>query len=86
MARGTHAVALAVPDEAALLDVAARLERRGLPFVLVREPDPPWHGAAMAIGLLAFPEAPPGTPAAAPRAFPDRRAVRRVLGGLPLLT
>ncbi len=79
MARGTHAVVLAVPDEAALLDVAARLERRGLPFVLVREPDPPWHGAAMAIGLApVVPEAPPPTP--------DRRAVRRVLGGLPLLT
>jgi hypothetical protein len=84
VARGTHAVVLAVPDEAALLDVAARLERRGLPFVLVREPDPPWHGAAMAIGLAPVPETPPGSPA--PPSLPDRRAVRRVLGGLPLLT
>lgn len=69
--RGTHAVALAVPDEAALLAVAAHLRRRGLSFVLIREPDEPWRGAAMAIGLAPV---------------PDRREVRRVLGGLPLLT
>jgi hypothetical protein len=69
--RGTHAVVLAVPDERALLAVAARLERRGIPHVLIREPDAPWHGAAMAIGLAPV---------------PDRREVRRVLGGLPLLT
>lgn len=63
-------MALAVPDEPGLLRVAARLTARGLAHVLVREPDPPWRGAAMAIGLVPV---------------PDRRAVRRVLGGLPLL-
>ena len=71
VARGTHAVALAAEDERALLDVAARLTRRGIQHVLIREPEPPWHGAAMAIGLAPV---------------PDRREVRRVLGGLPLLT
>ena len=31
--------------------VEARLAEAGLPFVAVREPDPPWSGALMAIGL-----------------------------------
>ncbi len=67
---GTHAVVLGVPDERSLLRVAERLERRGLRLHLIREPAPPFHGAATAIGL------PPTR---------DRRAVKRVLGRLNLL-
>lgn len=67
---GTHAVALAARDEAHLLEVARALERRGLAFTLIREPDPPWRGAAMAIGV-------------APTR--DRAALRRALGRLSLL-
>lgn len=47
----THAVVLQVPDEVTLLDVASRLAVAGIQHVLVREPDPPYHGAAMAIGV-----------------------------------
>lgn len=47
----THAVALAVPDEAALLQLEAELQAAGVPFHAVREPDPPWNGQLMAIGL-----------------------------------
>jgi peptidyl-tRNA hydrolase len=48
---GTHAVVLSVPNEAELLRVAERLQRRDVDFHLVREPWPPFNGAAMAIGL-----------------------------------
>ena len=44
----THAVVLGVPDETALLEVAARLSVAGIRYVLVREPD--MGGAATAIG------------------------------------
>ena len=48
---GTHAVVLSVPNEAELLRVAERLQRRDVDFHLVKEPDAPFNGAAMAIGL-----------------------------------
>ena len=67
---GTHAVVLAVADEAALARVEERLVLSGLAHVAVREPDPPWSGALMALGL------PPTH---------DRARVRRALGRLPLL-
>lgn len=67
---GTHAVVLGVPDERSLLRVAEKLDRRGIPHKLICEPDFPWLGQAMAIGL-----APVG----------DRRRVSRVLGRLNLL-
>lgn len=65
----THAVVLGVPDEQALLAVAARLAAAGLSFVLVREPDPPFNGAATAIGVCPGPRSP----------------VRKLLSGLPLV-
>jgi len=34
-----------------LLRLEARLAEAALPFVAIREPDPPWSGALMAIGL-----------------------------------
>ena len=48
---GTHAVALhASPGELAALEQA--LAERGVPHAAIREPDPPWCGALMAIGLM----------------------------------
>jgi hypothetical protein len=65
----THAVALAVKDEAALLALEECLKAAGVPHVAIREPDPPWNGALMAIGF------PPQ----------DRAALRRFLSSLPTL-
>ena len=48
---GTHAVVLTVPDEISLLALSETLSAQGFWHVLVREPDPPYHDAAMAIGL-----------------------------------
>lgn len=59
-----------VDDEAELALLAERLELASVPHVVVREPDPPWSGALMAIGI------PP---------LADPRAARRVLSRLPLL-
>lgn len=68
----TRAVVLAVADEAALLRVAARLHDLGVPHRLIREPDPPWHGAAMSIGVCPIDDH-------------DRRA-KSVLARLTILT
>lgn len=46
-----HAVVLSVPDEATLLEFAQSYMRIDTPMHLVREPDAPWCGAAMAIGI-----------------------------------
>ena len=67
---GTYAVVLAVPDIRGLLDVRAALADAEIPYKLICEPDSPHNGAPTALGLV------PTT---------DRRAVRRVLGRLPLL-
>jgi hypothetical protein len=66
----TRAIALMVVDEAELAVLAERLELAAVPHVAIREPDPPWSGALMAIGI------PP---------LADPRAARRVLARLPLL-
>jgi hypothetical protein len=77
----TRAIALMVANEAELAAVVERLERAALPHVVVREPDPPWSGALMAIGIPPFVDqpAPPFGGAA------DPRAVRRVTAKLSLL-
>jgi hypothetical protein len=63
---GTYAIALAVADEPALIREVGRLQGRGfacvepgqtppdgqLAFVPIYEPDPPYHGALMAIGIV----------------------------------
>lgn len=46
-----HAVVLSVPNADALLAVASQLEASAVPHHLVNEPDPPWSGAPMAIGI-----------------------------------
>lgn len=48
---GTHAVCLAVKDELELLELERRLCERDVPHTAIREPDAPWHGALMAIGI-----------------------------------
>jgi hypothetical protein len=66
---GTHAIVLAVPDESALKAVAARLELSQVPCKRIEEPDPPFDGALMAIGVV------PGR----------KEDLRRYLSSLPLL-
>jgi len=48
---GTHAVCLSVPDEEALVRIEERLDRYDVPHVAIREPDAPYHGALMTIGI-----------------------------------
>lgn len=67
---GTHAVALAARSEDDLLRVESLLQRRGIPHKSIREPDAPYFGQLMAVGLYPV---------------SDRKAVRKVLGNLPLL-
>lgn len=66
---GTHAVCLSTPNEAALLEVAARLEREGVKITRVVEPDAPYDGALMSIGVA------PG----------KKEDLKRHLSSLPLL-
>lgn len=47
----THAVALGVAGESDLAALEEALQRADLAHVAVREPDAPWRGALMAIGL-----------------------------------
>lgn len=68
---GTHAVALAAPSEEALERIEQRLIEHDVPHTSIREPDAPWNGALMAIGIRPMPQSNPNL----------RRAVKR----LPLL-
>jgi hypothetical protein len=47
----THLVALSVPDEGALLELYGRAVGAGYDCALIREPDEPWCGAAMAFAI-----------------------------------
>lgn len=69
LAEGTLAVVLTVPDEASIKALACKLERERVRHVRVVEPDAPYHGALMALGLAPVP----------------REEVRRHLSSLPLL-
>jgi hypothetical protein len=69
LASNTHAIVLAVPDEAALARQLVRLHAAGVEFVAIREPDAPWSNALMAIGLV-------------PK---RKEVLRRHLSSLPLL-
>jgi hypothetical protein len=66
---GTYAVVLTAPDEAALRAVRARLQLARVDFVSVTEPDPPWCGQLMALGLI-------------PK---RKEVLRRLVSSLPLL-
>lgn len=64
-----HAVVLAAEGEAALVAVKEKLVRAGIAHVAIREPDAPWNGALMAVGVA------PG----------KKEVLRRFLSSLPLL-
>ena len=66
----TRAVALQARDEAELLSLERALTDAGFYFSAIREPDPPWNGALMAIGLAPQPRTP---------------ELRQLLGRLPLV-
>lgn len=68
---GVHVVVLAVQSEAELLAVSARLVGAEVAQTLVVEVDSPYEGQAMAIGC---------------ELLRDRRAIRRCLSSLPLLS
>lgn len=48
---GTHAVVLSAQNEEHLLRIEQQLIFHDMQHHSVREPDPPWNGAIMAIGL-----------------------------------
>ncbi len=66
----TFAIALAARDEAHLVSLEHELQRLAIPHCAIREPDPPWNGALMAIGIVPV---------------VDRDSVKRVTGSLKLL-
>lgn len=66
----THAVALYAKDEEELLALAKRLEDAKIAHRLIREPDAPYNGAAMAIGLVPCARTTP---------------VKKILGRYPLV-
>lgn len=66
---GTYAVALAAKDELHLHSIRQRLINHGIDHVAIHEPDPPHHGAMVAIGLHPAP----------------RRLVRKGVSNLPLI-
>ncbi|NVB36558.1 hypothetical protein G6O69_01850 [Pseudenhygromyxa sp. WMMC2535] len=70
LASGTIAVALAARDEGHLVALERELLRLAIPHRAIREPDPPWDGALMAIGL---------------EPIADRSRVRPMTGSLKLL-
>ncbi len=51
MPEGTFAVVLSVDSEQQLVRLSHDLRIARVPHVLVREPDAPWCGAAMTIGV-----------------------------------
>ncbi len=65
----THAVVLSVPDESELLLYAQLLARHEIQHVLIREPDPPYSGQAMALGCYVE----------------DRTRLKKLLARLPLV-
>lgn len=67
---GTHAVVLSAKNERHLLRIERQLIRKNIKHHSIREPDYPWNGAIMAIGL--YPSS-------------DRASVRPVTKKLKLL-
>lgn len=67
--KDTHAVVLAAANEAALLELSRKLTFNRIEFVEIHEPDPPYSGALMALGLV-------------PR---RKEELYRLLSSLPLL-
>jgi len=65
----TFAVALALPNEEAMLALETKLKRVGVKFVSIREDDFPYNGQLMAIGVVPQP----------------KHQVKKYLQGIPLL-
>lgn len=65
----TRAIALHVPGEEALLSFEQQLQKSGFGFTSIREPDMPWNGQLMAIGL---------------KPTPRTKELRRLMARLPL--
>jgi hypothetical protein len=68
---GTYAVALAARDENHLGFIEAKLRRLSIPHHAIREPDAPWNGALMAIGI---------------EPVTDRQPLKKVTKNLKLIT
>jgi hypothetical protein len=66
---GTYAIALAAKSEIQLLGIEKRLLSQNIPHVAIREPDAPWNGQIMAIGIAPC----------------DRSVVRKEVSQLPLI-
>jgi peptidyl-tRNA hydrolase len=64
----THAVVLAVPDEKTLLAMEEKLKQHFIEFKSINEPDMPWNGQLMCIGIKPQP----------------RKKIRKLLANLPL--
>lgn len=67
---GTYAIALSARDERHLEDIATRLWDAEVPHTAIREPDPPYNGQLMAVGIWPT---------------EDRQRIRRVTSDLPLV-
>jgi len=48
---GTTAVVLGVPNETALRRLIIALNYSNASYTVIKEPDPPWNGQTMAIGI-----------------------------------
>lgn len=66
---GTYAVVLAAKSEMQLLALEQRLLAKNIPHAAIREPDAPWFGRLMAIGIAPC----------------DRSLVKKEVSNFPLL-
>lgn len=66
---GTYAVALEARDSDHLEEISSRLSKRGITHTCIHEPDPPYNGALLSIGVC------PG----------KKNVVGRYLSDLPLV-
>lgn len=55
LSTGTYAFALVVKDELELRELALKLFMAGIPHKMILEPDAPWNGQMMAIGVCPGP-------------------------------
>ncbi len=55
LSEGTYAIALAVPDEQGLKALIRELHDHRVEHVIIREPDAPYYGQLMAIGIVPRP-------------------------------
>lgn len=67
--KNTHAVVLAVPDQAKLLALERKICELDIPHKAIREPDDPWNGQLMTIGIEPM----------------QKYLVKKIVSNLPLL-